>query len=222
MDILKLELLSNDLGATEKFYRQELHLVTLKKSDTELEIRAGETTLTFKYTPDLNPVYHFAFNIPNNKLDEAFEWLNKRVEIMDVTPGNKIADFVNWNAKSFYFYDNNGNILEFIARYDLDNKSESEFNGSSILNISEIGVATDDVTDRCDSLVGKYNLPVFSKQPRLPNFTALGDHQGLLILSVTNRHWYPTEKLAQKHYTSMLIKNNQQLHALIFHNTMQQ
>ena len=31
-----------------------------------------------------------------------------------------IADFIKWHAKSFYFKDPAGNILELIARFDLD------------------------------------------------------------------------------------------------------
>jgi len=217
MDIIQLELLTNDTKGTESFYRDILNLKVVRKSTGEIEIVAGKTELTFKAVQNLKPVYHFAFNIPNNKLDEAFEWMQNKVEIMDITPGHKIADFVNWNAKSFYFYDNNGNILEFIARYDLNNQSEDLFNGSSILNVSEIGVATDDVTTECDNLISKYNLPVFSKQPRLSNFTAIGDSNGLLILSVASRHWYPTEKLAQKFYTGIVIKNDQHLDTITFH-----
>ena len=216
MDILRLEILTNDLDGTEKFYTEILGLTMVNKGKNELAFCAGATTLVFNYTGNLNPVYHFAFNIPNNKLNEAFDWTKARVEIMDVTPGHKIADFVNWNAKSFYFYDNNGNILEFIARYELDNQNEASFDGSSILNISEIGVATEDVTATCDELMAKYDLPVFPKQPRLQNFTALGDHNGLLILSIENRHWYPTEKLAQKHPTKIEIENEGQIRSFTF------
>jgi catechol-2,3-dioxygenase len=217
VEILKLEILTNDLENTERFYQDILDLLIVKRGDNGVSFSAGSTTLTFKHITNQKPVYHFAFNIPHNKLDEAFEWVSKRAEIMDVTPGHKIADFVNWNAKSFYFYDNNGNILEFIARYELENKSDELFDGNSIINISEIGVATDDVTTECDTLINKHNLSVFSKQPRLNNFTAMGDHNGLLILSIASRHWYPTEKLAQKHYTKLEVGNNRQIQVLEFH-----
>ena len=210
MDILKLEILTNDLPGTEQFYHGILGLDVLEKSDFGISFLAGETTLTFRPVANLKPIYHFAFNIPCNKLNEAFDWMAKRTDIMDVTAGNKIADFVNWNAKSFYFYDNNGNILEFIARFELENESNVEFGSDSILNISEIGVCTDDVNAECDELIKKYGLPVFSKQPRLENFTAMGDNNGLLILSISNRHWYPTEKVAQKHYTSIEISDRGQ------------
>ena len=62
-----------------------------------------------------------AVNLPGF---EAFAWANKKVELIPITPTSNIADFKNWNAKAFYFYDNNQNIVEFIARFDLDNNSD--------------------------------------------------------------------------------------------------
>ena len=217
MKILNVEILSNDLDKTEKFYSDVLCFELQQKSKDSISFTAGQTTLTFNSSNYPNPVYHFAFNIPNNQLNEALEWTKQKVEIMDVTPGDKIADFVNWDAKSFYFYDSNGNILEFIARFDLDNKSTVPFNSDSIISISEIGVATDDVAVESDRLINNCNLPVFSKQPRMPNFTALGDHDGLLILSGASRHWYPTDKTAQKLYTRLCIETNGQTQWLQFH-----
>ena len=202
MKILDVEILSNNLDKTEKFYSQVLGFKLKEKSEAAISFSTGHTKLTFNYSDHPDPVYHFAFNIPNNQLNEAFEWTKNKVDVMDVTPGDKIADFVNWNAKSFYFYDSNGNILEFIARYDLDNKSDTPFNIRSIISISEIGVATDNV---------------FSKQPRMPNFTALGNHDGLLILSSANRHWYPTDKTAQKLFTRLCIESNGSGQWLQFH-----
>ncbi len=217
MDILKLEILTPNLHKTGQFYQDVMGLTVIGKTETSISFVAGCTEITFVYTGDHNPVYHFAFNIPNNQLDEAFAWANRRVEIMDVTPGNKIADFVNWSARSFYFYDNNGNILEFIARYELDNKSDVLFTGDSIINVSEIGVATEDVSGECEALISQFGLPVFSRQPRLQNFTAMGNHNGLLILSVENRHWYPTEKLASKNYTKLEVRNGLQVQCLEFY-----
>ncbi len=217
MKIQTLEILSNNLSKTEQFYRDVLGLKVIKKTDNHISFAAGLTTLIFKLTAHPDPIYHFAFNIPNNQLEDAFKWIETKVEIMDVTPGDKIADFVNWNAQSFYFYDSSGNILEFIARFDLDNKCADPFTANSIICISEIGVATDDVATETDALISNHNLPIFPKQPRMPNFAALGDHHGLLILSSANRHWYPTEKTAQKLYTKLVIAENGEQHHIQYY-----
>jgi hypothetical protein len=217
MDILKLEILSPDLDKTEQFYYGLLGLNIVAKSDAAISFRAGNSEITFIYTAVVKPIYHVAFNIPNNKLDEALNWMSNKVEIIDAEPGSKIADFVNWNAKSFYFYDYTGNILEFIARFEVDNKSEAAFNGSSITSISEIGLAVDDVVAQCDSLCNAYNLQAFSKQPRLPNFAAMGDDNGLLILSAVNRMWHLTKHPAQKYHTRMLVRNSNKVESICFY-----
>jgi hypothetical protein len=44
--------------------------------------------------------------------------------------------------RSLLFYDNNGNVLEFIARYNLDTESDKKFDGNSIVSVSEIGLVS--------------------------------------------------------------------------------
>jgi catechol-2,3-dioxygenase len=157
----------------------------------------------------VTPVYHFAFNIPPDKFGQALAWMESKVELLDITPGIKIADFVNWNAKSIYFNDNNGNILEFIARYDLaGNGQASVFSAESIISISEIGIASDNVTLECDELMAAYDIPLFTRQPRQNNFTVLGDDHGLLIFSSKDRNWYPTQTRAQRYPVKLIIASN--------------
>jgi hypothetical protein len=55
-----------------------------------------------------------------------------------------IADFVNWRAKSVYFFDPAGNIIELIARFDLNNASSEKFSSEQFLSLSEIGLVFPD------------------------------------------------------------------------------
>jgi catechol-2,3-dioxygenase len=208
MNILEVELLTADINETERFYNTVIGLPTVSKNKSSISFATAATKLTFKASEHLKPVYHFAFDIPHNKLNEAFTWVEKNTEIMDVIPPDKIADFYNWNAKSFYFYDNNGNILEFIARYDLDNTSEKPFDGSSVLSISEIGFVSKNVSQLSDELFEKHGLSVFSKQPKLEKFIVLGTDTGLFILVEENRDWYPTHKKAKSFWTKVVFDNN--------------
>lgn len=208
MKILELELLSDDILKTEAFYNQVLGLETVFKGDSSVSFQAGNTKLTFHTSQNEKPVYHFAFDVPNNKLLEAFSQIENQTEIMYVIPPEKIADFYNWNAKSFYFYDNNGNIVEFIARNDLDNASEKPFDGNSILSVSEIGLVSKNVNEQCDELFNKYGLIPYSKQPKLPKFIVLGTVTGLFILVEENRDWYPTDKKSKSFWTKILFNFN--------------
>jgi catechol 2,3-dioxygenase-like lactoylglutathione lyase family enzyme len=211
MNILELELLSDDILKTEVFYNEILGLDTLYKDNSSVSFHAGATKLTFHSSKNIYPVYHFAFDIPKNKLLEAFAWIESKTEIMDVIPPDKIADFYNWNAKSFYFYDNNGNILEFIARNDLDNASEKPFDGKSILSVSEIGLVSKNVSQQSDELFDKYGLTPYSKQPKLPKFIVLGTATGLFILVEENRDWYPTDKKSKSFWTKVVFRQNGQI-----------
>jgi catechol 2,3-dioxygenase-like lactoylglutathione lyase family enzyme len=208
MKILELELLSDDILKTEVFYNEVLGLKTISKEDSSISFNAGSTKLTFRPSINVKPVYHFAFDVPNNKLFEAFDWIEKKTEIMYVIPPDKIADFYNWNAKSFYFYDNNGNILEFIARNDSDNATQKAFDGASILSVSEIGVVSKNVVVQCDELFDKYGLTSYSKQPKLNKFIVLGTVTGLFILVEENRDWYPTDKKSKSFWTKIVFSNN--------------
>lgn len=208
MKILELELLSDDILKTEVFYNEVLGLKTISKEDSGISFNAGSTKLTFRPSVDVKPVYHFAFDLPNNKLLEAFDCIEKKTEIMYVIPPDKIADFYNWNAKSFYFYDNNGNILEFIARNDLDNATQKAFDGASILSVSEIGLVSKNVVVQCDKLFDKYGLTAYSKQPKLNKFIVLGTVTGLFILVEENRDWYPTDKKSKSFWMKIVFSNN--------------
>lgn len=208
MNIFELELLTDSITETESFYNDVIGLETISKTNSSVSFTAGSTKLTFRSSENLKPVYHFAFDIPNNKLLEAFAWIEKKTGILEVVPPEKIVDFYNWNAKSFYFYDNNANILEFIARFSLDNTSDKSFDGSLVLSVSEIGFVTKNVSKLSDEMSNKYGLSIFPKQPKLDKFIVLGTDTGLFILVEENRDWYPTHQKAKSFWTKVVFDNN--------------
>ena len=208
MKILELELLTDDVNKTAIFYNEIMGLKIISRDKSGISFAAGSTKLTFRPSENVKPVYHFALDIANNKLLEAFACMEKNVEILEVIPPDKIADFYNWNAKSFYFYDNNGNIVEFIVRYSLDNASEKPFDGDSILSVSEIGFVSKNIAKLSDEMFEKYNLSVFSKQPKRDKFIVLGTDTGLFILVDENRDWYPTAIKSKSFWTKVVFYNN--------------
>lgn len=200
MHIRGLQLLSDDLEGTASFYHGLLGLPVLHQSGEELRLEAGETVLTFFPSQDQKPQYHFAFTIPSNKTEEALAWMKGKASLLEVEPGELIADFRNWNAHAFYFFDNNENIVEFIARHDFQNPSDAPFSGDSILSVSEIGIVGDEVSSQCRWLIEQYGVDYFSRQPALPKFAALGDDHGLFIVVPYRRDWYPTKISSTKHW----------------------
>ena len=206
MNISELQLLSPNITQTKKFYNEILGMRIIHADESSIKISAGQSTLLFKKVNGQNPFYHFAFNIPANKFNEAFAWANKKVELIPITPTSNIADFKNWNAKAFYFYDNNQNIVEFIARFDLDNNSDKVFDGSSIYSISEVGIVVDNAKAYSKKLLEEQGLNFFSRQPPQDDFVAIGDDHGLFIIVNNKRNWYPTNKPAEKFWTAIKIE----------------
>ncbi|RAJ35779.1 VOC family protein [Pedobacter cryoconitis] len=192
-----IELLSNNIIETEQFYNNILDIKTNSKNENEVSFLIGTTKVSFQKSAIENPNYHLAFDIPNNKLEEAFKWLEQRTTILPVTDDSQFSSFEAWNAKSFYFYDNNGNLLELICRFDADNQSDAAFDSSSILFVSEIGIVTSDVLTTATGLISQYGLEYYAKQPKTENFAVIGDETGLLILVTPDRNWFPTAKKAQ-------------------------
>jgi catechol-2,3-dioxygenase len=213
MFIKEIELLCDDISKAEKFYSEILGLVISGKQSESISFKAGTSTLRFKHTSEHHPYYHFAFNIPNNQIRQALAWLGKKVEI--IRHGNQsVIDFKNWNAESVYFLDPFGNILELIARHDLDNKSRKSFSGSLLLAISEIGIVVKDINEACDLFKKDYKLLPYKQQPVLETFAALGDENGLVILSTSGRQWFPTDKAVEKFPLSITFENDATLYKL--------
>src|SRR5688500_16616085 len=103
MTIQKIELQTQDLETTEAFYHQILQLPIIEKSETSVSFAAGYSVITFQLNAEERSVYHFAFLIPENKIEEAYQWVSERTTVLPYDNKSNIADFKNWNAHAFYF-----------------------------------------------------------------------------------------------------------------------
>ena len=136
----------NQLDDMRKFYKSTLNLPLVGEDGASLTFQAGRTKMTFLSDPTGgSPFYHFAFNIPENKLERAMEWLTGRAELLRGGRANPIVHFKWLDAHSVFFYDPAGNLLEFIAHHPLKNGRSGKFDVEDILYTSEIGLVTDDV-----------------------------------------------------------------------------
>lgn len=198
MQIQELILLTNDLVATKKFYEHTLGFKKITETETGISLAVGTSKLSFELvSQNQSPKYHFAFNIPSNKSQDALDWAIQRTNLIE-TGGSFVADFDFWNAKAIYFFDNNLNILEFISRSDLNNPSNQPFSVESIVNINEIGLVTDQPLQLAREIVERTHTDYFEKGPKSEDFVALGNDNGLFVISNPNRKWYPTQEFAEK------------------------
>jgi catechol-2,3-dioxygenase len=153
-----------------------------------LTFQAGTTALTFIQTEEQEsqPFYHFAFNIPENKLPLAKEWLAKRTPLA-LRDGEAVFHFPNWNAHSIYFWDPAGNLGELIARHNLPNARSGAFTPEEILHASEIGLVVEDVPAAVRELKSRLGLPTYRQGSNV--FEPVGDEHRLLIVAQKGRPW---------------------------------
>jgi len=199
MKIKKLDIETAYLKTLQEFYSSVLALPVEQPGEGKIRIKIGDSELSFLETTIGDPFYHFAINIPANKIEEAKAWLTNKVNLLWMDDyKSDIADFVNWHAKSVYFYDPAGNIVELIARFDLDNNASETFSSDQFLSINEVGLVFSDKNfdKEIMSLATSYLLSYFDKQPPLPKFRAMGDDHGLFVIVPEHRNWYPTDKPA--------------------------
>jgi catechol 2,3-dioxygenase-like lactoylglutathione lyase family enzyme len=210
MQIKTLTLETSFLETLKEFYSSKLELPVESATDQLIVVRIGRSNLVFTETTEGEPFYHFAIDIPANKIEEAKEWLGEKVNLLNMEDHQgEIANFTNWNAKSIYFYDPAGNIVELIARMDLDNEKSEPFSAAQFLCISEAGLVFDDsvFNDQVDYLLQKYELANYAKQPPMDHFRAIGDENGLFVVVPENRNWYPTDKPAGNFPMSIEFEN---------------
>jgi len=199
MKIKEVILYSSNIEAQIKFYDKILELPVFDKSESHCSLKVGNSMLTFKFSKRPSH-YHFAFNIPSNQIVEAHSWLKKRVDLLNYE-GEEIVPFNSWNAKGIYFYDADNNIVELIARNNLRNESSLNFSSKSILNISEIGMATESISNTYNELNKRNEIAVYSGD--FNRFCAVGNEEGLFILVNPNKkNWSPTnEKILISDFT---------------------
>ena len=175
------------------FYGRQLGLRVSQADARTFSVDAGGTRLRFTHeSSGPQPFYHFAFNIPENKIVGAHEWQKKRTPLLPIPNGLRdpalppeIVHYRHWNAHSVFFFDPAGNVVEYIARHDLRNPATGAFDSDDILYASEIAFVVDDVLAA---------TPVFAEAGRVSaygspsgSFAALGDERGLLLVMKRGR-----------------------------------
>ncbi|GAB3989522.1 hypothetical protein GCM10028807_14610 [Spirosoma daeguense] len=206
MKILDLELHTTDLDATRLFYVRRLGLPLLSQSINHLTVLIGWTRLTFRLVDKPVAPYHLAINVPRESLEVVMYYFDLAY-LPTQAPDKLIADFSDWRAQACYFYDSTGNLLEFIARTDLSLSNPNLTITDLFQGVSEIGIATEDVTYTAELLHHRFDVMQFTKSTPKPEFNALGDDNGLFILSKIGRKWLFSDTVAGLNYCRIKFTN---------------
>ncbi len=206
MEIKELTLYTNKLEAEIDFYGRVLGFEIEELLTNRFTVKIGKTKLTFERSTE-NYRYHYCFLIPSNQLAEAINWLKDRLSIIEIENGRIVQRFESWNADAVYFYDGSKNIVEFIVRYNLENKRENTFGLSNILSVNEIGIPTNQVAKLNKQLEEEIGTK-FWKGDKL-RFGTNGDEHGLFLLPnyELKKEWFPTTLAIQPSPLKAMVKH---------------
>ena len=191
VELLELELRCHRIEEQQVFYRDTLGLDT-RREGSALVVQAGSSRLRFVSAESgSEPMYHFAFMIPENKLDRAIDWMRGRAPLRPRPGGGVVFHFRRWNAHSIYFFDPAGNIAEFIAHHELPTAANGDFSSRDILFACEIGLVAPDLDVVLADLYQRLGLAPFFAASK--NFAPVGDRHGLFICVKEQRIWLATD-----------------------------
>ncbi len=212
MKIKHLTLDCANLQEQKYYYTKKFAFDVVDESEESITLRLGSSMLTFSENRLKKSYYHFALNIPYDAVNKAMRWLEKKVDIIETAEG-KIQDFPNWKARSVYFLDPAGNVVEFIGRERVEANSRTVFNEKDIINISEVGVPVFQVSEAFKIISQESGLPKFDCDAS--TFCASGDDEGLfIIVDKAEKTWFPTDEAAKAYPLKVLFENEKKTYTL--------
>jgi catechol-2,3-dioxygenase len=149
------------------------------------------SSTTVRFVPGPAVCSHWALNVSPDRFEEAVAFAAQRVELL-----HEDVPFPAWRARSAYFHDPAGNIVELIAR-------ERAAGSDLFLEVSEVGLPVADVGVAVAFLESELGLPHFSGDRQ--QFSAVGDDRGLFIVVPIGRPWLFTDQPAPDHPIAVTI-----------------
>jgi catechol-2,3-dioxygenase len=193
MQITTLKIKTGDIHAQQDFYSDTLGLSS-QVIGNELKIQTGSSELIFVQSANFTGRYHFAFTIPKTQFEAGVHWLEQRTTIASDASGKTQFETGEWNADNVYFYDPQGNILELIARHDLEESglesiNQEAFGPHSFLHISEIGLPTQNMLEMIEWFTKTLEVKTYKSFDE--TFAPIGDVYSLVIAVPEDRIWFP-------------------------------
>ncbi|MEK5432378.1 VOC family protein [Lysinibacillus sp. FSL R7-0073] len=200
MKITRVKLVVHDVQKMQHFYCEQMGFVLVKGTEDYFTIAVGESEMTFeKVSSHIQKQYHFALNIPCNLFQQAKDWANERVGLL-FSEGQDEVYFQFLKAYSCYFYDPEGNIVEFISRQEVNQKLHTTtFSIDQVLHVGEINLTTDDILAVAREL-NEYGIkPINNNNIQQESLNFLGNYEdgANILVGPSDRPWYFSDKIAQ-------------------------
>ena len=209
MNIQNVTMYASNFEQTKQFYLTHLAFPLASEDENSFSILVGQTTITFHIALEGDtPFYHFAFNVPSNQFDEAKAWAKSKVPL-STEEGDDEVYFENIDAKSIYFEDPAGNIVEFICRLSDSTMSDEPFSASSLQKMSEMSLA---IPNKLEAFSLLHNVGIYKRDDEElspTGLTFMGEREDATYLLLVNegRTWYFSSKQAVSYPLSITLTN---------------
>lgn len=226
MNIEHVTMLASNYETTKQFYETTLKFPFISIAHDRFTFKAGQTTVTFVKAPmDVQPFYHFAFDIPANQFEEAKTWTKEKITLLQEQADDEVY-FAGIDAKSIYFEDPAGNIVEFICRFSDANPSDRPFTAASLQKMSEMSIVVPDKIDAFSSLKAISVFERDHKEISTDSLSFMGERKDATYLLLVNedRRWFFSTKYSTAFPIEItlnngrIIKINEKLQLMSFSN----
>jgi len=201
--ILRLRLKATRLPEMARFYGEVMGF-GVAASPRALTVEAGGTRLHFEQAAEGGqPIYHVAWAVPENKLALAKAWLAARTPLLVHPDGRDEFHFRSVNRHAVYFADPAGNVLELIARHNLDDGTAGPFTLADVLYVNHAGLVVDDLPGSVRDL--ETGLGLGLRAEPTPDFAQLGDEHRHVVLVTRKRLWLPELKVPAEVFDTEIV-----------------
>jgi len=232
-DILNLEMKCNNFKENMRFWDKVMRFDVDSLAPEKFIVKIGADTLTFIDNEGIdtsasnNPQYQFTISIPSNQIENCYAWLIDADSLnpskvgepakfwIDAETGAVIYRRNQYNSQSIYIKDAGNNIVEILARHDLNNTAEGEFNRGMFLGITEVGVVSRDLRKSAEDLKAAYGVEEVVGSSN--SYKPLGGPTGLLKLNIEGKIWTPTEnEIAVAREMTIRVRGNSNIQPITF------
>ncbi len=220
LEIKELEIKTNNVEKSREFWEGSLHLQVIDTTLHGFTVKLGNSRLTFNLLASGDPIVnHFSILIPKNQIEKTLDWLknpngkylngpSSPVNILkDETTGAEIVSNPAQNARSIYFEDPTGNIVELVARKEFGTEVTGDFSSDQFLKIVEVAAVSKSISKCYDILKSEFNVQEFPGSTA--GYKPVGGGEGDILLINFDKPWKPTESsLSVPYETTVTIRSS--------------